>query len=160
MDEVIRWPWFVVCNHNTARIIDSVIIYQSWSSPPTFTSQIVNCILFPAQKRKILAIRMAILFRKGVTSNPCKFMFRIIGAGSGTTAFQFPTTPAVLDPQNTSLFPLRAWQTVFQAASPGSAPTITNKQYLGVVFTGSAGTEVPGSNDLDVHPIFEVDVQS
>jgi len=133
--------------------------YVSWSNPPTFTSQIVNCILAPAVARRILAIRMLIVTRTGTTTNSCQFTLRIMDMATGTVINQLPTTPPVLDPVNTSLFPLLTWQTVYQAVPASTAPIVNKNEYLGVVFTGVAGTNNK-VNNLEIHPLFEVELHS
>ena len=152
MHEVFRWPDLVTCDHNTAKVNWASIMYTSWSQPMSFTSQIVNCILAPAVARRILAIRMMIVKRMGTTTNPCRFTLRIIDVDTGTMISQLPTTPSALDPMNLSLFPLLTWQTVYQAVPASSAPIVNTNEYLGVVFTGVAGTN-SASNNLQVHPL-------
>ena len=72
---------------------------------------------------------------------------------------QLPTTPPTLDPSNVSLFPLLTWETVYQAIPASTAPIVNTNEYLGVVFTGVAGTNST-SNNLEVHPLFEVELHS
>ena len=78
---------------------------------------------------------------------------------TGTVINQLPTTPPVLDPVNTSLFPLLTWQTVYQAVPASTAPIVNKNEYLGVVFTGVAGTNNK-VNNLEIHPLFEVELHS
>jgi hypothetical protein len=69
-----------------------------------------------------------------------------------------PTAPSALNPMNTSLFPLMAWQTVYQAIPTSSAPIVNTGEYLGVIFTGVAGTQT-ATNNLFVKPLIEVLVE-
>jgi hypothetical protein len=159
MQDIVRWPGaHLQIDHNTAKFLDSSVMYQSWSLPPTFTTQIVNCIIMPAQAIKILSCRMMIYVRTGTTTNPCRFRLRVIDVDTGTMVSQLPTAPPMLNPMNTSLFPLMAWQTVYQAIPTSSAPIVNTGEYFGVVFTGVAGTQT-AMNNLFVKPLLEVLVE-
>jgi hypothetical protein len=141
--------------HNTGIVSKSSHHYGSWSQPPNMISQTINCIIMPAQSVKILSVRMVINVRTGTTSNSCRFNFCIIDADTGNIINTLPTTPSALDPMNLTLFPLMAWQTVYQAASESSAPVINTGEYLGIVYTGLAGTQ-NATNNLDLYPLVEV----
>jgi len=130
-------------------------VYQSWPQPNYFTTKIVNIIFMPAQAVKILSCRMMIDTRTGTTTNPCQFTLCIIDLNTGIIINQLPTAPPVLDPMNTSLFPLMIWKTVYQAIPASSAPIVNTGEYFGVVFTGVAGTQTT-SNNLIVKPLIEV----
>jgi hypothetical protein len=156
MQQIIRWPdsSALVIDHPTAKLVNSSYLFQSWSQPPWFTTQIVNCIFVPAQAVRVLSCRMMINTRTGSTTNLCQFTLRIIDTSTGNMLPQLPTSPLVLNPMDTLLFPLTVWQTVYQAIPASSAPVVNTGEYFGVVFTGVVATTT--ANNLQVKPLIEV----
>jgi hypothetical protein len=151
---MVRWPNFIQTDHVTRKIINTSIYYTSVFNA-NFPTQIVNCIVMPAQKRRIKTIDLMIVSRTGQTPNLCRFTFHVIAVDTGNIVRTIPTTPAALDPTNAAQFPLLKWQTVFRAKRH-RIPIVDRGQYLGIVFTGVGGAQNPGVNDLDLHPAVEV----
>jgi hypothetical protein len=156
VQESFRWPSFIYCDHNTRLITTSNVYYTSVSNPPTFTNQIVNCILAPAYARTLTALDMMITYRTGVANKKVSFRFVTVDLLSGAIVASLNTTPINIMPANASLYPVRVWKTLFQASAQNPALPITSTQYFGVIFTGVNPVSQVNVNDLDVRPVFEL----
>ena len=161
MQEMIRWPSSVQCSHSTGALTTSRIAYHSalpmQPSPPP---EIANCIVAPAQRRRVVLIRMMIVARSGATSNLAQLQL-VVARYTGQVMTVLPTTPPAIDPKNASVWPLLTWLTVF-TGPPGQRaawPVIDDRNYLGVRYKTVGGLYAVGSNDFIFFPEFEVTLE-